>query len=298
MPCFKPQDAYLLEEGGITYNSNHKGIQQPLTLPCRGCIGCRAERARQWAIRCTHEASMHKKNTFITLTYDEEHLPADSSLNYKHYQLFMKKLRKKYGTKIRFYMAGEYGSQTKRPHYHAILFNHMFDDATPHTTSKSGKPVLVSSELTKLWGKGFASIGEVNYTSCHYIAKYIIEKITGDPAEDHYRHINKDTGEITQRTPEFNRMSLRPGIGKPWYDKYKRDIINTGSVVTDGHQTKIPAYYDRLFQEDFPFEYDDYTYQKILMAHKFKKDNTEHRLQTREFCALEARKRNLNKTLI
>ena len=135
-----------------------------------------------------HEASLHASNVFITLTYSDEFLPADKSLDYSHFQLFMKRLRKHFGVGIRFYMAGEYGSALGRPHFHAILFNFDFPDKVFHA-SRGKHRVFRSASLEMLWPFGFSEIGSVTFQSAAYISRYIMKKVTGHVADDHYEFI-------------------------------------------------------------------------------------------------------------
>ncbi|WP_422851467.1 rolling circle replication-associated protein [Candidatus Ruthia endofausta] len=130
--CFHPLTAYCDYDSTVIHFNSPLPYETTLLLPCGQCIGCRLERSHQWAIRCIHEASLYPDNSFITLTYDNDNLPSNRSLDKRHFQLFMKPLRKKYShKKICFYHCGEYGDLHKRPHYHAILFNHHFEDRVP-----------------------------------------------------------------------------------------------------------------------------------------------------------------------
>ena len=128
MPCFCPLEGWRSKDRSstgkrkIVFNPRDALRDMPVTVPCGQCIGCRLERSRQWAVRCIHEASLHEDNCFITLTYDDAHLPTDLSLNVSHFQKFMKRLRKRFGEGIRFFHCGEYGENFGRPHYHACLF--------------------------------------------------------------------------------------------------------------------------------------------------------------------------------
>lgn len=132
-----------------------------LSLPCGRCTGCRLERSRQWAVRCMHEASQHKKNCFITLTFDSEHCPKDMSLDYRVFQLFMKRFRKRvHPLSIRFYMCGEYGELFGRPHYHALIFGYDFPDKAYYAKSGAGEDIYISRVLSDLWPFGLATIGE------------------------------------------------------------------------------------------------------------------------------------------
>ena len=129
MPCYTPLKGWRSQERtesgkrAITFRLREGYADMPVDVPCGQCIGCRLERSRQWAVRCMHEASLYENNCFITLTYNEDHIPSDGSLKKDHFQKFMKRLRKKFGAGIRFFHCGEYGAELSRPHYHAILFN-------------------------------------------------------------------------------------------------------------------------------------------------------------------------------
>ncbi|MEO5355656.1 MAG: hypothetical protein H7835_21005, partial [Magnetococcus sp. XQGC-1] len=137
------------------------------------CVGCRLERSRQWAIRVMHEASQHEHNCFITLTYNDDNLPANGSLNYRHFQNFMKRLRKYYVEfTVRFYMCGEYGENFARPHYHACIFAIMFmlrclmhNTNSPLTASlKTASHTLSARQLQaprniSTFSKDYAAIG-------------------------------------------------------------------------------------------------------------------------------------------
>lgn len=97
MTCFHPIPAYRDGDGPIQFHDTGKG--RPIEIPCGQCIGCRLERSRQWAMRCVHEASLHDDNCFVTLTYNDQHIPSDAGLRHRDYQLFMKRLRKAYPKK-------------------------------------------------------------------------------------------------------------------------------------------------------------------------------------------------------
>ena len=196
-----------------------------MQLPCGQCAGCRLDRARGWAIRCVHEASLHHQNCFLTLTYDQQHLPPDGSLRKEDMQLFLKRLRKHlHPAKIRFFQAGEYGENTFRPHHHCLLFGYDFPDKLL-IRSSGQNPLYNSATLDRLWSYGFCSIGALTFDSACYTARYVMKKITGDNADNHYQG----------KVPEYVTMSRRPGIGSEWYTKYQSDLYNHDRcVVRDG----------------------------------------------------------------
>nr|WAE43803.1 MAG: replication initiator protein [Microviridae sp.] len=283
MPCFSPLSAYRLANGSIVF-AERGDVVSALSLPCGQCIGCRLERSRQWAVRCMHESSMHDSNCFITLTYDDDHLPYDRSLNYRHFQLFMKKLRKRFtGVPIRFYMCGEYGEKFDRPHYHAIIFGLDFADRDVVSVSDSGFPVSFSKVLSSLWSFGNAYVGDVSFESAAYCARYIMKKITGDMAIEHYKFITPD-GEVLYRTPEFNHMSNRKGIGFSWIDKFLSDVFPHDRVVINGSKSKPPRYYDKIYSKINPDSFEAIQFQREQDGRSRYSDNTPDRLAVREVC--------------
>ena len=118
MPCYYPLNA-MRSSSGIQFTGDTIGN---IKIPCGRCVGCRLERSRQWSVRIMHESQLHAENSFITLTYDDAHVPSDYSLRYPDFQKFMKRLRKHTGLPIRYYMCGEYGETFSRPHFHSCIF--------------------------------------------------------------------------------------------------------------------------------------------------------------------------------
>lgn len=225
-----------------------------IEVPCGQCIGCRLERSRQWAVRCVHEASLHEANCFITLTYSPDKLPKNGSLDIKHFQDFMKRLRKEYGNGIRYFHCGEYGEQNTRPHYHACIFNFDFPDKEKWKIN-NGYTYYTSAKLEKLWGHGFCTVGELTFETAAYVARYVTKKITGTAALSHYGgYLDNDGVPQFEKHPEYITMSRRPGIASGWYDKYKKDVYNYDSVVIKGKEIKPPKYYDSKFDIDEPKE--------------------------------------------
>ena len=265
MACYAPLTAYRGGSTGVTFNRNHAlDPTMPLKLACGQCVGCRLEKSRQWAVRCIHEAKQWEFNCFLTLTYNDDNLPQDMSLNPKHMTDFWKRLRKKYGSGIRYYYCGEYGERTGRPHYHACVFNHHFPDQTLWKMSRENS-LYRSESLEELWPYGFSSIGEVTMQSAAYVARYIMKKRTGEHAEDWYRFVDSD-GVVHNRHPEFVRMSRRPGIGSDWIRKYSGDVYSGDFVVIEGRKFRPPRFYDDQLEEE----------EKQKLKRKRKKDAERH----------------------
>lgn len=251
MTCYHPivayQHKFLHSKNGkhlIDFKGGSVREWDEIKLPCGRCIGCRLERSRQWAIRCVHEAQYHDENCFLTLTFDDDHLDPDGSLQKRDFVLFMKRLRKyfaAYDKKVRFFHCGEYGSLHQRPHHHCIIFGADFHDKKLWTVS-CGFPLYRSESLEKLWPFGFSSIAGVSFESCAYVARYITKKINGDLAEEHYHG----------RLPEYVSMSRMPGIGYQWLMDHPEIYNYDQVVIRNGIKCKPPRYYDKIFDEIAP----------------------------------------------
>jgi hypothetical protein len=227
---------------------------------------------------------MHSRNAFVTLTYSDDNLPSLYSLNYRDYQLFAKRLRKKLGP-FRFFMCGEYGETLGRPHYHALLFGLDFPDKRKSNSLYSDFDLYESDILSDAWGLGHCSIGEVTYESARYCAVYATKKVTGELAHDHYTFVDPRTGEVGQRSAEFARMSLKPGIGYDWLQLYWRDLYETGhnAVIVNGSRKCIPRYFDDKLSEITPGLIDSIKLQRQQEVKHH--NNTRKRLEVREACA-------------
>lgn len=230
------------------------------------------ERSQLWAMRCRHEAQFWDHNAFVTLTYDDEHLPWHGSLNREHLQKFLKRFRKategvalapnSKHRPVRFFGCGEYGSTTKRAHYHLLLFNVSIPDR-----EKYGKDTYTSRMLSDLWPYGSHLVGTVTPASAAYVAGYSMKKVYGrfnSNKEAHYGVVNRETGEYVERLPEFSAMSLKPGIGQYWYDRYKRDLQH-GYVVLDGAKAPVPRFYEQKYRNDFPEEIEEREFSRELL---------------------------------
>lgn len=258
MPCYSPLKAYrnglVNKETGkeqITFSrseANIRSIDDILKLPCGQCLGCRLERSRIWAVRCVLEADLYDENCFITLTYNNQNLPKNGSLDKTHFQKFMKRLRKNTGKKIRYFMCGEYGKKVSRPHYHAIIFNYDFPDKQVWNYDKKIGVFLYRSEsLEKLWPYGFSTIGNVTFESSAYVARYILKKVSGLGANAYYHGRDK----------EYTCMSRKPGIASDWYDIYKTDVYPDDNIIIRNNiKTKPPRFFDEKYLLTNPEDYE------------------------------------------
>lgn len=328
MVCFHPLDATRIQtlserpelrhinKSKISFRPSDRPLGVPIKLPCGQCHGCRLERSRQWAVRCMHEASLHNRNCFITLTFSPEYLATrknEWSLDVRDFQLFMKRLRKRFGSGIRFYHCGEYGQMCGncdrslfycqcgvntlrvlgRPHYHACLFGFDFPDKQLFRVTPTGNLLYTSEALDDLWScprtgmsMGFSTIGDVTFESAAYVARYIMKKITGDAADDHY--FRYDTGEVLK--PEYTTMSRRPGIARGWLDKYMDDVYPHDFVIVNGKKVRPPRYYDGVLRTERPYSFDDVKFLREENAKKHLDETTPERLQVREAVLLQSLK--------
>ena len=190
-------------------------------------------------------------------------------------------------------MAGEYGENFGRPHYHACIFGLDFHDKKLWKRTSSGSLIYRSSDLEALWPFGYSSIGDVNFESAAYVARYIMKKQTN---KQHYQYSDLETGEIIQMTPEFNKMSLKPAIGLNWYKKFKTDVYPHDYVVLRGKKLKPPKYYDNLYKRENPYEMEQLLALRETGAKLNHADNTYERLAVKEQVT-QAKLRKLKRTL-
>lgn len=272
MRCTSPRTVGFKSDGKTLAWSQKDFSKEFATfqLPCGKCISCRLEYARQWAVRCTNEAQMYERNCFITLTYSDQNLKSPR-LQYVDWQLFMKRLRKhlfqkfiaKFGEanwallsksekkevyrpyQISYVVTGEYGDKTKRPHWHAIIFNYQPDDLVPYRQNELGDQIFISKKLDELWGhndpkKRPNEVGSVTFRSAGYVSRYSAKKLLhGKDGAHDYEPISK--------------KSSHQAIGKRWLEKYYSDFARTGAIIlSDGTRTSVPRYYEKWLKEHQP----------------------------------------------
>lgn len=191
--------------------------------PCIKCFPCRINRRRLWAHRILLESKTSSDSCFVTLTYSDDYVPAGATLEPKHVQDWLKRLRKLYHPqKIRYFLAGEYGEKTQRPHYHVALFG-----IDPWL---AGGVSGMSGFVSRTWGYGYSYVGELNADSAMYIAGYCTKKMTSAKDE-----------RLNGRTPEFARMSLRPGIGAASCDDIAAALKSPGGAELLSRDGDVPS---------------------------------------------------------
>lgn len=277
MACYTPLTAYYAKDRNpsgkrsLVFDASKSFSGVPMEVACGQCIGCRLESAKQWATRCMHEKRLHRESAFLTLTYSDRYLPADGSLVKRDLQLFMKRLRRRKGDGIRFFACGEYGEETKRPHYHVLLLSTSFQDKRRWKSSNGTNELYVSAELKDIWSMGDHYIGDVTDKSCAYVARYCTKVVKGELAERHYMG----------REREFIVMSRRPGIGMEWYMKYGRESYMHDNCIVNGNVSKLPKYYDTKFECFDPQWLDMLKRERRRKAKLNKLDNTPERRRVR-----------------
>jgi len=296
MPCTNPMKAWVsgkTENGKDNYHfTRPQGVayDSHQLLPCGKCLSCQIDKSKEWATRGFHESQTHTENSFITLTYDEEHLPKHSTLVKKDLTNFIKLLRyyiNKGRTKddpdwieTKYLAAGEYGSKqnSHRPHYHICLFGYEPRDKQFFFSNKWGDSVYTSETISKIWkNKGYITISPLTYRTVAYTARYTVKKIVTkeDRQQDDY-WIDKETGEtnynpvaykkgllMKNKIPEFITMSQ--GIGKNWHKKFAKDTHKDYITVNYGKH-KVPRYYDKLMEKEDPQRLQAIKNKRILAA--------------------------------
>lgn len=274
------RENYKLEvDHGKVWTFDHKTgeVMDLVRIPCGKCIGCRLDYAREWSSRIVMESFGYPDNSlFVTLTYDDNHIPcrlSDGSgkdvrgvelghkygmiggtLFKKDTQDWLKRLRRTvdynydHPMPIRFYLAGEYGTNTHRPHYHVCLFG-LPHDLVAIGVNKLGNPLYQSELINETWAMGHTVVGKLNTSTASYTARYTLKKAQG---QDH--KFNDDLG-IAR---EFNTMSRRPGIGVEYYNVHKDQIYEHDQIILPASSkdkpnvVRPPRYFDILYGAENP----------------------------------------------
>lgn len=228
-------------------------------IPCGKCRGCRLDYAREWANRMFLEAALSPDDScwFVTLTYDDEHIPFSESGNptlvKRDVQLYLKRLRRAHESdRVRFFAAGEYGDTSFRPHYHMIVFGLHLDDLQFYRLSRHGYPLYNSASLSKCWTdssgcpKGFVVVSPASWETMSYTARYTLKKLKGNDGL-----LYDELGIL----PPFSLMSRRPGIGG---DAYSPGLFDQEYIYIAGRKITPPKYLKSLYERFDPADYEDY----------------------------------------
>ena len=279
-------DRWIRYEDGEPFGDYRIDFQY---IPCQQCIGCRMDYSAQWAARCMLEAQYYDESWFVTLTYDDDHLPWSNyikdidmdtgevfearaptpTLRMDDFSAFMKRLRKNTGQDLRVYPVGEYGSKTFRPHYHAIIFGLHLEPDQVHVLKQNyrGDYLYRSDMIEKCWKFGISSVGEVSWDTCAYVARYIMKKLKGE-ASWVYDYFNLEKPQ--------SRPSRRKGIGLQYFEDHVEDIYKYDKIIMstkDGGRTiKPPRYYDRLYDLNYPSDFARIKQDRVFVAEQRQKE--------------------------
>lgn len=257
---------YRSDTGTFSHSPNGVNVHSDLFRPCGYCMACRMTKAQDWAIRMTHEAQLHEQSSFLTLTYSDDNLPLTfkddipvlGSLHYPDVSAFMKRLRKRlsvtrYKDSLSFYRVGEYGDNLQRPHYHLILFGFDFREPLTYHGVQNSRTFKFASDdrrydkssfADSAWSLGFVDVGDVDYSTTMYVAKYVTKKLFGAQSS-RYGFLE----------PEKASMSKKNPIGSRWISKYFEDVYPHDYVVLNNKKLPPPKFYDRWLEANKPSLY-------------------------------------------
>lgn len=218
----------------IVMRGKFGGYYDDVYYPCRRCMSCRISITQEWTTRLECELRFHSSSCFLTLTYDDEHLPVDGSLRPEHMRDFLKRLRYYIPEKIKYYGVGEYGERQGRPHYHLIIFGWQppLDDLIVHGVLRHSK------FLTKVWTYGFNAVGTVTHDSIQYTVGYVRKKLYGQEAQNIYGF----------KVRPFARCSN--GIGLRYAQEKSEDIRRNMTVMIKGVNRGLPKYFSDKLELD------------------------------------------------
>lgn len=267
MACYHPMDAWRHRgERSYSLTYHNKRDVETTQLPCGKCLGCQTDKRKEWALRGQLELQQHTRATFTTLTYSDEFVPI--TLDKRALQLYLKRLRKALGPtrSLRFIASGEYGPQTRRPHYHLIQYGTGPED---------------QQLMDNAWPFGWVRNDQVTPATIAYVTGYTTKKIDGRRHAQPYDVIDYATGEVLYRyQPEFIQMSRRPGIAahaKKWVQSWRQ------YAVQDGKLQRVPRYLHQAWKDQAtPQEIDDLQYEREKHARENAHAKTREHLQAKE----------------
>ena len=287
MSCLHPIKAWYpsstAPDARLVFDIRRAASDRHTFISCGQCLGCRLYKSQTWAVRCMHEKRCHASSCFLTLTYDNEHLPKARSLVRDEVPRFNKRLRDFLGyPSLSVFYCGEYGDTFHRPHYHEILFGYDPPDKVPVKRVR-GHQYYTSDIINKLWGLGNVIIGSVDFDSAAYVARYTLKKqkssdrilytltcpVTGlvvDIRLHDRPYSDLATRELCNRVPVFAHMSTNPAIGLRFLERFPNDLFSQMSTVFKGYEIALPRYYLKKLETLDPLKYCSFKYSQKLLS--------------------------------
>lgn len=285
-----PFDQNRKRNGGVflrydelqSYNGSPNFFESDVqVIRCGQCIDCRLAYSRDWAVRCSLEAAQHEFNYFVTLTYDDFHLPGGeyldvdgevklSSLNRSHVVSFIKRFREwdrvtNGNTGLKVFYCGEYGDRNDRPHYHLCIFGCSELPDLSFSFQRGNFKYFKSDIVERCWSEriagiyvpfGFVDISECSFDSIAYTARYIMKKQKGKSMSSFFEFYNSLDDPPALRVQPFVGMSRRPGIASAYFEQNADQILLEDKVkyqkAYDLYSSKPPRYFDKLFEARDP----------------------------------------------
>jgi len=269
--CTHPRDIFIYryKDGSIIRSFfrnpkiDLKGIDKidHYTIGCGKCNECILKKKKEYISGLTQEYLTTKKGLFLTLTYQSNEI---INLNKKHIQLFIKRFRKIFNQKIKYFLVGEYGTKSLRPHYHAIIFNIDIKDFKDIHSVPGQTNLKFSYQLQRLRSFGICSIGELNEKTIAYTAGYTLKK---------------------QNNYDYEKMGLvKPfilrshEIGKSFFENNKKNLLDNNGLLINGKLLPITTYEKRYlcgkllpicdYNYKSPEEFNSYSYElRALIGH-------------------------------
>lgn len=224
MTCFTPMDGWMsarVNENGncpVTFDRNKADINQPIELPCGRCDGCQLDKRKRLGVQVYHESKMHDYSCMATFTYDDEHNPG--VIVKEDAQKLMKRMRSRPNNlKFKYLIAGEYGENTHRPHFHMAIMG--YDFLGGRGVQMVGKDQYMNPMLTGIWGNGAVHIVPLTIERCMYVTGYCMKKMGEEDA--------------------WHSHSTQ--LGKTWLEKHWKSVSNVGHIVINGQNHPIPKIY-------------------------------------------------------
>lgn len=245
-----------------------------MVLPCGKCPDCRVARQREWATRCVHELPFHHCSLFVTLTYDEDCLPENQSIQKSVAQKWIRRLKRYiHPGKVKYLLCGDYGDEGDRPHYHAIIFGMSVKDGFQENVI--GRSVVYYHPT---WPYGYIHIGAVTYASARYVIKYIQRKyLTIDWAD---------------RVPPFQLQSN--GIGRKFCEANKQQIKDNLKILVNGKTVGVPRYYKKIIDFDSQALYEESKKNQQKIVDNYKKKGVVNKERVYNHCRKSRKQRERN----